>query len=196
MITDAFGQTICTRQMSPSGMGKKTVRALFTVSALCINESGANGLPRRARRDSAPVCAALAVLLVSHLHQCAGRNLAVLGQLVVFVGQMDNDFPPLPTGDRRAMILGAASSACPLGWHSGGDRLDINRRTIANTPNSPYPHVVLNETASLRHTDFATQFLVHIPQLYWRLIALAYEWNVLRTAFALWQPSMLSEMRY
>ncbi|MFZ0149811.1 MAG: hypothetical protein WAM72_16015, partial [Xanthobacteraceae bacterium] len=35
-------------------------------------------------------------------------------------------------------------------WHSGGDRLGINKRTIANTPNSPYPHVVLNETASLR----------------------------------------------
>jgi hypothetical protein len=89
-----------------------------------------------------------------------------------------------------------SSSACPLGWHSGGDRLDINRRTIANAPNSPYPHVVLNETASLRHADFATQFLVHIPQLCWRLIAHAYEWNVLRTAFALRQTSMLSDMGY
>ena len=86
--------------------------------------------------------------------------------------------------------------ACPLGWHSGGDRLDINRRTIANNPNSPYPHVVLNETASLRHADFATQFLVHIPQLCWRLIALAYEWNALPTAFALRQTSMLSDMGY
>ena len=70
-------------------------------------------------------------------------------------------------------------------WHSGGDRLDINKRTIANTPNSPYPHVVLSETASLRHAYFAPQFPVHIPQLCWRLIARACEWNELRTAFAL-----------
>jgi hypothetical protein len=42
----------------------------------------------------------------------------------------------------------------------------------------------------------ALQFLVHIPQLCWRLIALAYEWNVLRTAFALRQTSMLSDMGY
>ena len=85
-------------------------------------------------------------------------------------------------------------------WHSGGDRLDINKRTIArtiaNTPNSPYPHVVLNETAGLRHAEFATQFLVHIPQLCWRLIALAYEWNVLRTAFAQRQTGTLSHMGY
>ena len=70
-------------------------------------------------------------------------------------------------------------------WHSGGDRLDINKRTIANTPNSSYPHVVLSETASLRHAYFAPQFPVHIPQLCWRLIARACEWNELRTAFAL-----------
>ncbi|MFZ0150618.1 MAG: hypothetical protein WAM72_20225, partial [Xanthobacteraceae bacterium] len=81
-------------------------------------------------------------------------------------------------------------------WHSGGDRLGINKRTIANTPNSPYPHVVLNETASLRHAYFAAQFLVHIPQLCWRLIGHACEWNALRTAFALRQTSTLSHMGY
>ena len=81
-------------------------------------------------------------------------------------------------------------------WHSGGDRLDINKRTIANIPNSPYPHVVLNETASLRHAYFAAQFLVHIPQLCWRLIGHACEWNELWTAFALRQTSTLSHMGY
>jgi hypothetical protein len=95
----------------------------------------------------------------------------------------------------RKTIRIMSSSACPLGWHSGGDRLDINRRTIAGTPNSPYPHVVLNEAASLRHAYFAAQFLVHVRQLCGRLIALAYGWNVF-TAFALRQTSMLSDMGY
>ena len=81
---------------------------------------------------------------------------------------------------------------------SSGDGLDINRRTAADMliANFSYPHVVLNETTSRRHADFATQFLVHIPQLCWRLIAHTYEWNVLRTAFALRQTSMLSDMGY
>jgi len=41
---------------------------------------------------------------------------------------------------------------------SSGDGLDINRRTAADlfVANSPYPHVVLNETAGLRHTHFAS----------------------------------------
>jgi hypothetical protein len=84
MSTDAFGQTICTRQMSPSGMGKKTVRALFTVSALCINESGADGLTPVAPSHRVPAFGGPSntptagtarrslAMLVSHLHQCAG----------------------------------------------------------------------------------------------------------------------------
>ena len=62
---------------------------------------------------------------------------------------------------------------------SSGDGFDINRRTIADMliANSPYPHVVHNKTASLRHAYFAAQVLVHVPQLCRRLIALAYEWN-------------------
>ena len=73
----------------------------------------------------------------------------------------------------------------------------MNRRTPANflIANSSEPHVVLNVAASLRHIDFATQFLVHIPQLCWRLIALAYEWNVLRTAFALRQTFPVHSLR-
>jgi hypothetical protein len=90
-----------------------------------------------------------------------------------------------------AAILRASSSS---------DGLDINRRITADTfvANSPYPHVVLNETASLRNPYFAAQFLVHVPQLCWRLIALAYEWNVrLRVpAFASRQTSTPSDIGY
>jgi hypothetical protein len=90
-----------------------------------------------------------------------------------------------------AAILRASSSS---------DGLDINRRTTADTlvANSLYPHVVLNETASLRHPYFAAQFLVHVPQLYRRLIALADEWNVrLRApAFASQQTGTLSDIGY
>ena len=56
--------------------------------------------------------------------------------------------------------------------------------------------MVLNETASLGHAHFATQFQVHIRQLCWRLIARAYKWNVFATVFALRQTSMLSDMGY
>jgi hypothetical protein len=77
---------------------------------------------------------------------------------------------------------------------SSRNGLDINRRTTGNY--SPYPHVVLNETARFQHAHFATQFLVHSPQLWWRLTARAYEWNALRTAFASGQTSTLSHMGY
>jgi len=83
---------------------------------------------------------------------------------------------------------------------SSSDGLGINRRTTAGmlVANSPYLHVVHNKTASLRHVYFAAQFLVHIPQLCWRLIAFAYEWNVrLKVpAFASRQTGTLSDMGY
>jgi hypothetical protein len=70
-------------------------------------------------------------------------------------------------------------------------------RTPANIliANSSEPHVVLKEAASRRHAYFAAQFLVHVRQPCWRLIALAYGRNVF-TAFALRQTSMLSDMGY
>jgi hypothetical protein len=58
---------------------------------------------------------------------------------------------------------------------SSGDWLVINRRTPANIliANSSEPHVVLNEAASRRHAYFAEQFLVHVRQPCWRLIAVS-----------------------
>src|SRR6516165_12348166 len=106
---------------------------------------------------------------------------------------------PLRCCDTRHCGRHGTCSSCNAS-SSSGDGFDINRRTIANMliANSSYPHVVHNKAASFRHAYFAAQFLVHVPQLCRRLIALAYEWNVrLRvSAFASRQTGTLSDIGY